>query len=307
MFKRYIVILCVLLGIVGLVVACEPLADPPALPTPVINTVAPVFESSPEITPTDLPPQLPLAAKVDGAGILLSEYERELASYRASFAETDAIPSDAEMRETVLNFLIEQQLLVNAAHQNGFTLSDQALDEKIQNLSNEIGGQDALSTWMQNNQHTPESLRQSLRLAAEAAWQRDQIIAQVPDTAEQVRARQIFTIYQGDAINAERSLAGGTDFEQIAWRYSPESGGELGWFPRGFLLFPEIEEAAFSLPVGATSQIIQTELGYHILYIIAHEDAHPLTTDARVMLQNKALQAWLNTAREQAEIEILIP
>ncbi len=49
---------------------------------------------------------------------------------------------------------------------------------------------------MQNNQHTPESLRQSLRLAAEAAWQRDQIIAQVPDTAEQVRARQIFTIYQ---------------------------------------------------------------------------------------------------------------
>ncbi len=112
-------------------VACEPLADPPALPTPVINTVAPVFEPSPEITPTDLPPpQLPLAAKVDGAGILLSEYERELASYRASFAETDAIPSDAEMRETVLNFLIEQQLLVNAAHQNGFTLSDQALDEK---------------------------------------------------------------------------------------------------------------------------------------------------------------------------------
>jgi len=26
-----------------------------------------------------------------------------------------------------------------------------------------------------------------------------------------------------------------------------------------------------------------------------------------VMLQNKALEAWLKTAREQAEIEILIP
>ena len=228
---------------------------------------------------------MPLAAKVDGAGILLSEYERELASYQASFAETDAIPSDAEMRETVLNFLIEQQLLVNAAHQNGFTLSDQALDEKIQNLSNEIGGQDALNTWMQNNQHTPESLRQSLRLAAEAAWQRDQIIAQIPDTAEQVRARQIFTIYQGDAINAERSLAGGTDFEQIAWRYSPESGGELGWFPRGFLLFLKLKKPPLACRLVPPANI-QTELGYHILYIIAHEDAH-LHNRRRVMLKIK--------------------
>lgn len=306
--KRFFIIsriLCLLL----LLAACEPLAEPVQLPTPVENTAEVVIdEPTLEIaTPTELAPQIPLAAKVNGVGILLSDYERETQIYRASFTEGQTLPSEEEIKETVLTYLIEQQLLVNAARQSGYSLSDEALDQKMSELINEAGGQEQLNIWMQNNFHTMESLRETLRLTTEAAHQRDQIISEVPLTTEQVRARQIFSVHQGDAIDAERSLAAGTDFEQVAWKYSPESGGELGWFPRGFLLFPEIEEQAFSLPVGARSPIIQTELGYHIIYIIAHENDHPLTTDARVMLQNKALEAWLKNAREQAEIEILIP
>ncbi len=306
--KRFFIIsriLCLLL----LLVACEPLAEPVQLPTPVENTAEVVIdEPTLEIaTPTELAPQIPLAAKVNGVGILLSDYERETQIYRASFTEGQTLPSEEEIKETVLTYLIEQQLLVNAARQSGYSLSDEALEQKISELINEAGGQEQLNIWMQNNFHTMESLRETLRLTTEAAHQRDQIISEVPLTTEQVRARQIFSVHQGDAIDAERSLAAGTDFEQVAWKYSPESGGELGWFPRGFLLFPEIEEQAFSLPVGARSSIIQTDLGYHIIYIIAHENDHPLTTDARVMLQNKALEAWLKNAREQAEIEILIP
>lgn len=306
--KRFFIIsriLCLLL----LLAACEPLAEPVQLPTPVENTAEVVIdEPTLEIaTPTELAPQIPLAAKVNGVGILLSDYERETQIYRASFTEGQPLPSDEEIKQTVLTYLIEQQLLVNAARQSGYSLSDEVLEQKISELINEAGGQEQLNIWMQNNFHTMESLRETLRLTTEAAHQRDQIISEVPLTTEQVRARQIFSVHQGDAIDAERSLAAGTDFEQVAWKYSPESGGELGWFPRGFLLFPEIEEQAFSLPVGARSPIIQTELGYHIIYIIAHENDHPLTTDARVMLQNKALETWLKNAREQAEIEILVP
>lgn len=301
--------LSIMLCFLMLFVACEPLSEPVELPTPVENTVEIVIdEPAVEVaTPTEPAPQIPLAAKVNGVGIPLSDYEREAQIYRASFTEGQPLPSDEEIKQTVLTYLIEQQLLVNAARGSGYSLSDEALDQKMTELINEAGGQEQLNIWMQNNFHTMESLRETIRLSSEAAHQRDQIIAEVPLTAEQVRARQIFSIHQGDAIDAERSLAGGTDFEQVAWQFSPESGGELGWFPRGFLLFPEIEEQAFSLPVGARSPIIQTELGYHIIYIIAHETDHPLTTDARVMLQNKALEAWLKNAREQAEIEILIP
>jgi len=122
-----------------------------------------------------------------------------------------------------------------------------------------------------------------------------------------VRARQIFALTPEGAQRALTSLASGTDFGTLAWEYSPESGGELGWFPRGYLLYPEVEAAAFSLEVGARSEIIQSEIGYHIIEVQAHESAHPLTTDARIALQTKALQDWLSAAIANSQIVIQIP
>jgi len=122
-----------------------------------------------------------------------------------------------------------------------------------------------------------------------------------------VRARQIFALTPAGAQRAFTSLASGTDFSKLAWEYSPESGGELGWFPRGYLLYPEVEAAAFSLEVGSRSEIIQTEIGYHIIEVQAHEPAHPLTTDACIALQTQALQSWLSEAVTNSQIVIQIP
>lgn len=290
--------------------ACEPVQQPIDLPTPAqttaeVNGTIPTETQAP--VPTENAPEVPMAAKVNGHGIPLASYERELQNYRASFEANQPLPSDEEMKQTVLNFIIEQELLVNAALAEGFNLSDETLQAKLNDLTQEAGGQDALNAWMQANHHTPDTLRDALRTASLAAYQRDKIIAEVPEATEQVRARQLFSVRQGDLIAAQKSLDGGVSFDEIAWKLTPESGGELGWFPRGFLLFPEVEEVAFSLPVGARSDIIQTDIGYHIITIIAHEEAHPLTTDARVMLQAKALENWLTSAREKAEIEILVP
>jgi hypothetical protein len=38
-----------------------------------------------------------------------------------------------------------------------------------------------------------------------------------------------------------------------------------------------------------------------------HEEAHPLTTDAKVALQSQALLQWLENQRTQAVIEMQIP
>ncbi len=110
--------------------------------------------------------------------------------------------------------------------------------------------------------------------------QRDQIAPVCAGGCEQVRAQQIFANTQAGADRAFNSLNAGADFDTLAWDYSPESGGELGWFPRGYLLYPEVEEAAFSLEPGSYSGIIQSEIGYHIRSLNTKR-AHP-TTDARI-------------------------
>lgn len=54
------------------------------------------------------------------------------------------------------------------------------------------------------------------------------------------------------------------------------NGGLLGKLPRG-QLFPALEEVAFKLKAGQVSEIVQSPLGYHILYCEAAHDAGPVS------------------------------
>ena len=302
--KALIIIVGVALIATGCGSSGSETATPHDLPTAAINPIESPTPSA-SVTPTPLP--VPAVAIVNGEVIALSYFEHEVQRYKASFSEGETLPSDAEISEHVLNTLIEQQLLSQVARASGYTFTDQMLEEKIANLLAELGSGSALTSWMQANFYDDAEFRMALRLGSEAAWQRDQIAASVPDAVEQVRARQIFSRTAEEAQYALASLNSGVSFDELAWRYSPETGGELGWFPRGYLLFPAIEEVAFSLPVGLHSEIIQTEIGYHIIEVMEHVDSYPLTTDAKLSLQAKALADWLQAERAKAQIEITMP
>jgi parvulin-like peptidyl-prolyl isomerase len=67
-------------------------------------------------------------------------------------------------------------------------------------------------------------------------------------------------------IKAE--IDGGIEFADAARANSdcPSSaqGGDLGSFSRGMMV-PEFEESAFGLEVGATSDVVTTDFGYHLI------------------------------------------
>ncbi|MAJ93341.1 MAG: parvulin peptidyl-prolyl isomerase [Rhodospirillaceae bacterium] len=67
-------------------------------------------------------------------------------------------------------------------------------------------------------------------------------------------------------IKAE--IDGGGDFGEAAQANSdcPSSaqGGDLGSFGKGMMV-PEFEDAAFTLDVGATSGVVETDFGYHLI------------------------------------------
>ena len=287
------------LFLISVLAAC---AGPIATPTP-----SPPTETAEPPTATPVP----LAARVNGEPITLAAYEAEVQRFEAAQTElgTELATLDS-YRERVLQAVIDLTLLAQGAEQAGVELTPEQLSARLDALASETGGGEAMGTWLAANGYDTESFKQALRREALAAEMTARIVDGVPETAEQVHARHILVEDRERAQSLLADLEGGADFGQLAVEHSLDlstrvDGGELGWFPRGILTQPAIEEAAFNLEPGEISGVIESDLGFHIVEVLERQE-RSLTPNARRRLENQAVQLWLEEARAGAEIEILI-
>jgi peptidyl-prolyl cis-trans isomerase C len=244
-----------------------------------------------------------MAARVNGEGIPLLEYQAEMVRYQAAYG-TDLATN---WQKRVLEDLVDQVLLAQAAREKGFVLNEADLQKRMDDLAQQAGGLQVLSGWMEAHGYSQEEFRSTLERSAAAAWMTHQIVEAVPWSADQVHARQILLYNSTDASNILYQLNNGADFATLAYQYDPATGGDLGWFPKGYLTEQALEDAAFRLEPGKYSDVIETSVGYYILLVIEHDAQHLLTSDARMTLQDKALSIWLTERRGQSDIQILAP
>lgn len=261
----------------------------PSEPTP---TLAP---------PTPTPP--PSAAAVNGEYITITEFQAELERYKAAQTALGLSFTDEDANKTVLEDMIAQVLLSQAARAENFEVTDSDLQSRIDALVSQLGSADALIQWQSAHGYDDASFRLALKRSIEAAWMRDKIVAAVPTSAEQIHLRQILTYNEADAQSALAELNAGTDFDELAAQYDPVTAGELGWVPQGYLLDPKADEAVFALQTGQVSGIISTDAGFHIFKAIERGD-HALSPDALLAMQEHALQNWVADQRAKSEIVI---
>jgi parvulin-like peptidyl-prolyl isomerase len=136
------------------------------------------------------------------------------------------------------------------------------------------------------------------------------IVDEMPQSMEQVHARHILLPSEAAAERILTELQDGAEFTELARRESIDAstrpaGGDLGWFPVGYLLIPEVEAAAFSLQPGELSGVVPSELGFHIVQTL-ERGLHPLSPDALRWAQENAVQEWLTNRRASADIQIYV-
>jgi peptidyl-prolyl cis-trans isomerase D len=101
-----------------------------------------------------------------------------------------------------------------------------------------------------------------------------------------------------------KQLQAGGNFGDLAKKYSEDpgsgkNGGSLGWIGKGRTV-PEFEQTAFSLAKGATSGLVQSSYGFHIIRVDDKQAAHVKTLDEvkdqieSAIRQQKAAQAAAN-------------
>jgi parvulin-like peptidyl-prolyl isomerase len=277
--------------------------DAPPSQAPDAGLTATSFQPpSPDAEPTLTPTAVPLALTVNGEAVTLDEYNEALQRLHLGVPEL----SSEEAASRVQADFIDQILLAQAAVEAGFNLSEAEWQARLAALTSDAGGEEALNAWLAANLYSREGFEKDLRRSIAAAWMRDRIFETVPASAEQVRARQIRVTSRGEADSVLQQIQSGTGFDLMIAFYDPDGLGDLGWFPRGALFQPEIEEAAFALSVGDYSGVIETAVGYHIIQVTDYAEDRPLDPEARWALQAAALDEWLAARRAEGEIVTII-
>lgn len=94
-----------------------------------------------------------------------------------------------------------------------------------------------------------------------------------------------------------------------------ENGGDLGFFPKGKMV-PEFEKAAFSLKPNTLSGIVQTNYGYHIIYVTdrkaaGQEPFEKVQSDIKEYLKNQKqvemVDNLVESLKKNATIEFVDP
>ena len=236
---------------------------------------------------------------------VVAELNGETITWGEITAFQQTVPSAAELetRQTLpqlLNFYIDQKLILNAAQGRGL-VNDPQVKEQLARLEGELIRQAYLRDEI-SDRVTPERIQEAYNKRMETTVQEDEI-----------KARHILVETQDEAEALLAALNDGADFAGLAREKSTgpsgPQGGDLGWFTAGTMV-PEFSEAAFGLEPGQiSSSPVQTDFGWHVIFV---EDRRlkPLPTldemrpQLRDELADEAVQALMTELRGRASIDI---
>jgi peptidyl-prolyl cis-trans isomerase D len=131
--------------------------------------------------------------------------------------------------------------------------------------------------------------------------------------SKKVEARHILIKVAEDAADADKTAArakidaalarvkGGEDFAKVAAEVSEDSsakdGGSLGKFGEGQMVKP-FEEAAFALPKGEISAVVQSKFGFHVIKV---DEVYPATKKELAEVEGDIATTMFTERQQKAE------
>jgi peptidyl-prolyl cis-trans isomerase SurA len=276
-----------------------------------------------------------IAAIVNKEVITLSELEAELRDetirLRARYSGKELEQRLTHKEYDVLNRIIERKLQLQEAKAKGIHVSDEELDQAIEELRQSQPGV-ADSTPRSRLQEelilrrmldfevrrrlmvSPEEVRSYYtksqeEFTAPAQYHLRQILLkpQLGESSTDLLARAQVLVKQ---------LKAGANFSELAKQHSEGSesilGGDLGFMRKEELLGP-LARAVGGMTIGEVSAPVETELGVHILMLEETTPGEPLPfEDVKDAIKNNLFQRktrdvrqeWLSSLKDKAYIEI---
>ncbi|MCK5925071.1 MAG: peptidylprolyl isomerase [Methylococcales bacterium] len=206
-------------------------------------------------------------------------------------------------KKQLLEELIQRELLVQDAKQKKLGQKEEVA-ARIRMATRSLLSQATLKDYLKTNPVTDADIK----------GEYDKEVAKT--SGMEYKARHILVKTEEDAKAVLESLKAGADFKELAIKKSTgpsgPQGGDLGWFVEGQMV-KEFSDAVKTLEKGAYTQTaVKTQFGYHIILKEDSRNQTPPPFDSikeqlRPTLEQKKIQSMLETLREKAKVEILIP
>lgn len=244
-----------------------------------------------------------VAALINGQEIKISDIDEEMKRNPGAammLAISKQNPSMLpRIRKTLLQNIIDRQLLLDAAKASKVEINDEELNKTTSEIMARMGGQDAFKKQLEQLALSQDQFNSELRRDITIKNYVDKFVLSsvnvsdedlkkefeknptTYDQQEQVRARHILLKTEATAkpedLKAIETKANeiyastqkkDSNFAELAKTNSQDNsasnGGDLGFFGRGMMV-PEFEQAAFALKVGEVSKPVKSQFGYHII------------------------------------------
>lgn len=228
---------------------------------------------------------------------------------------------------SMLTQLTNDQIVKKAAPQYGIEITKEDIDQALKSVFQGSASDNASQSFSQaefdewyrqllnESRLSDAEYRDIIAIELMKSRLHAHLAAVMPTVAEQVH---LYLIYVETQKQAEKVIArwqAGESFSELAKelsldRTTGEKGGELGWFPSGGILTPQIEYEAFSLSTGNISQPLPvftdveqpeggtapTIIGYNII-MVTERAIRELDENALQVLRSKVLDDWLSKER----------
>ena len=261
------------------------------------------------------PAEGPLAT-VNGEEITWEDFEPELnqalhavtLQYGVDWNQAENIGLLATFQDEILQTVVDRTLLRQSAAEEGIEASQDAIDERVEEQKTAVLGSGMFGSWEQFLEQYGLSEEYFARLMADAVLIDEVGQAHAPSReAEQVHARHILVADEETGQEVLDRLEAGEEWGTLASELSQDTTnkdneGDLGWFPRGVMV-DEFEEMAFSMEPGTTSDLVQTDFGYHIIQVL-EKDVRETDDQTYESVKSRAFQTWFEEQKAAAETTI---
>ena len=292
-----------------------------------------------------------IVAVVNDEVITLSELNGAFAPYQerleATYKGAERERALAEARQTVLNRLIDDLLMEQQSRKAGIVVRDADVSNAIEDVMKRRKlSREELRKALARDGITLEAYRKGMRdqlmrirlvqreVKSKVAVSDEEIGRYYRkhrdeyEGKEAVRIKQILLLLPRNALPAvkerlreeagaiHRRLVDGEPFEVVSAKHSQgpaaNTGGDIGYIEKGMIL-PEVEEAAFSLPLNQISPVIESPAGFHIIQVIDRRGAglksiESVREEIREKLDmekvEKKFEEWLVALRQKSHVEI---